>query len=92
MAKENYVIGKSSGVFVNPDSVVKIFNIRGKSIKAARGSYDLCWEREVECLTRLNGRRHFPQLLEKHQDHLGLRMTAVGESLLDTWQEHNLKL
>ena len=92
MVKENYVIGKSSGVFVNPDSVIKIFNIRGKSIKAARGSYDLCWEREVECLTRLKGYRHFPQLLEKHYDHLGLRMTRVGESLFDTWHEHNLKL
>lgn len=92
MKDNRYAIGKSSGVFINEDSVVKIFNIRNKGIKAARGSYELCWLREVECLTRLEGQRHFPQILEHHKDHLGLRMTTVGESLFDTWQEHNLKL
>jgi 2-polyprenyl-3-methyl-5-hydroxy-6-metoxy-1,4-benzoquinol methylase len=79
-------------VFINDDTVTKIFNIRGKGIKAARGSYELCWQRETECLERLRGRRHFPQLLEKHPEQLGLRMTYTGESLFDTWQEHNLKL
>lgn len=87
-----YNIGKSSGVFINDDVVTKIFNIRGKSIKAARGSYEQCWLRETECLERLRGRRHFPQLLEKHPDHLGLRMTYTGDSLYNTWHEHNLKL
>lgn len=92
MTRERYTIGKSSGVFINDDTVTKIFNIRGKSIKAARGSYELCWQRETECLERLRGHRHFPQLLEKHPQQLGLRMTYTGESLFDTWQEHNLKL
>ena len=92
MTRERYTIGKSSGVFINDDTVTKIFNIRGKSIKAARGSYELCWQRETECLERLRGYRHFPQLLEKHPEQLGLRMTYTGESLFDTWQEHNLKL
>lgn len=92
MTRERYTIGKSSGVFINDDTVTKIFNIRGKGIKAARGSYELCWQRETECLERLRGRRHFPQLLEKHPEQLGLRMTYTGESLFDTWQEHNLKL
>jgi 2-polyprenyl-3-methyl-5-hydroxy-6-metoxy-1,4-benzoquinol methylase len=88
-----YSIGKSSGVFIGEDSVVKIFNLRGKSIKPARGSYELCWNREVECLRRLKGKLHFPQLLEAYDDdHLGLRMTTVGDSLFDTWQEHNLML
>lgn len=79
-------------MFINDDTVTKIFNIRGKGIKAARGSYELCWQRETECLERLRGHRHFPQLLEKHPEQLGLRMTYTGESLFDTWQEHNLKL
>jgi len=92
VTRERYTIGKSSGVFINDDTVTKIFNIRGKGIKAARGSYELCWQRETECLERLRGRRHFPQLLEKHPEQLGLRMTYTGESLFDTWQEHNLKL
>jgi len=92
VTRERYTIGKSSGVFINDDTVTKIFNIRGKGIKAARGSYELCWQRETECLERLRGRRHFPQLLEKHPEKLGLRMTYTGDSLFDTWQEHNLKL
>lgn len=87
-----YSIGKSSGVFISEDSVVKIFNLRGKSIKPARGSYDLCWLREVICLRRLQGKLHFPQLLEYYDDHLGLRMTNTGDTLFDTWQEHNLNL
>jgi len=88
----NYAIGKSSGVFIGEDSAIKVFNLRKKSIKAARGSYELCWLRETTCLDRLNGKLHFPQLLEAYEDHLGLRMTTVGESLFDTWQEHNLQL
>jgi len=92
VTRERSTIGKSSGVFINDDTVTKIFNIRGKGIKAARGSYELCWQRETECLERLRGRRHFPQLLEKHPEKLGLRMTYTGDSLFDTWQEHNLKL
>jgi 2-polyprenyl-3-methyl-5-hydroxy-6-metoxy-1,4-benzoquinol methylase len=89
---ERYSIGKSSGVFINEDSVVKIFNLRSKSIKPARGSYELCWQRETECLRRLKGYLHFPQLIEAYDDHLGLKMTNTGESLFDTWQEHNLML
>ena len=85
-----YSIGKSSGVFIGEDSVVKIFNIRGKTIKVARGSYKLCWLREKTCLERLVGKLHFPQLLEAYEEHLGLRITACGESLFDTWQEHKL--
>lgn len=92
MKRERYTTGKSSGVFIDDDTVTKIFNIKGKSIKAARGSYELCWQRETECLERLRGRRHFPQLIEKHPEQLGLRMTYTGDSLFDTWQEHNLKL
>jgi 2-polyprenyl-3-methyl-5-hydroxy-6-metoxy-1,4-benzoquinol methylase len=90
--KLKYAIGKSSAVFMSDDSAIKIFNLRQKQIKAARGSYELCWLRETTCLDRLKGKLHFPQLLEVHEDHLGLRMTTVGESLFDTWPEHNLQL
>ena len=88
-----YAIGKSSAVFIGEDSAIKVFNLRKKSIKPARGSYKLCWLRETTCLERLKGKLHFPQLLESYDDdHLGLRMTTVGESLFDTWPEHNLQL
>ena len=88
-----YSIGKSSGVFISEDSVIKLFNIRKKSIKPARGSYELCWLRETTCLERLRGKLHFPQLIEAYDDdHLGLRMSNTGDSLFDTWQEHNLVL
>ena len=87
-----YAIGKSSAVFIGEDSAIKVFNLRKKSIKLARGSYELCWLRETTCLERLKGKLHFPQLLESYDDdHLGLRMTTVGESLFDTWPEHNLQ-
>jgi 2-polyprenyl-3-methyl-5-hydroxy-6-metoxy-1,4-benzoquinol methylase len=88
-----YSIGKSSGVFIGEDSVIKLFNIRKKSIKPARGSYEACWLREKTCLERLKGKLHFPQLIEAYDDdHLGLRMSNTGDSLFDTWQEHNLVL
>lgn len=89
---EKYSIGKSSGVFINEDTVTKIFNIRSKSIKPVRGSYELCWLRETECLTRLSGLPHFPQLVRTDPDKLAITMTNTGESLFDTWQEHNLTL
>jgi 2-polyprenyl-3-methyl-5-hydroxy-6-metoxy-1,4-benzoquinol methylase len=87
-----YSIGKASGVFIGEDTVVKIFNLRNKPVKAARGSYELCWARERECLKRLGNSNHFPKLIASHEDHLGLQMTQCGESLFHTWQEHNLML
>jgi len=87
-----YSIGKASGVFIGEDTVAKIFNIRNKHVKAARGSYQLCWERERECLKRLGDSNHFPKLIASHEDHLGLHMTQCGESLFYSWQEHNLML
>lgn len=86
-----YAIGKSSGCFIGDDSVVKIFNLRKKSIKPARGSYEHCWLRETTCLQRLKGRLHFPQLLATHKDILAFEMTSVGESLYVHWQDYDLK-
>ena len=53
-----YAIGKSSAVFIGEDSAIKVFNLRKKSIKLARGSYELCWLRETTCLERLKGKLH----------------------------------
>lgn len=88
----SYSIGKTSGVFIEDEKVVKIFNIRKKPLKPSRGTYQDCWDREVTCLQRLKGELHFPQLLQYNQNHLGIQMTACGESLFSTWQEHNLML
>ena len=87
-----YSIGKTSGVFIRDESVVKIFNIRNKALKPSRGTYQDCWDRETTCLTRLKGELHFPQLIETYSDILGIKMTPAGESLFYTWQEHNLML
>ena len=87
-----YSIGKTSGVFIGDESVVKIFNIRNKALKPSRGTYQDCWDRETTCLTRLKGELHFPQLIETYSDILGIKMTPAGESLFYTWQEHNLML
>ena len=87
-----YSIGKTSGVFIGDESVVKIFNIRNKALKPSRGTYQDCWDRETTCLTRLKGELHFPQLIETYNDILGIKMTPAGESLFYTWQEHNLML
>jgi len=87
-----YSIGKTSGVFIGDESVVKIFNIRNKALKPSRGTYQDCWDRETTCLTRLKGELHFPQLIETYSDILGIKMTTAGESLFYTWQEHDLML
>ena len=88
----SYSIGKTSGVFIGDETVVKVFNLRNKSIKPTRGSYELCWLREKTCLERLKGKLHFPQLIDSDQSSLSLQMTNCGESLFHTWQEHNLVL
>ena len=87
-----YSVGKTSGVLMGDEEVVKVFNLRNKSIKPTRGSYELCWLREKTCLERLKGKLHFPQLIDSDQASLSLQMTNCGESLFHTWQEHNLVL
>lgn len=87
-----YSIGKTSGVFIGDEAVVKIFNIRNKELKPSRGTYQDCWDRETTCLNRLKGELHFPQIIETYDDILGIKMTNTGESLFNTWQEHNLLL
>jgi len=87
-----YSNGKTSGVLIGDEEVIKVFNLRNKSIKPTRGSYELCWLREKTCLERLEGKLHFPQLIDSDQTSLSLQMSACGESLFYTWQEHNLVL
>ena len=71
----SYSIGKTSGVLIGDEEVVKVFNLRNKSIKPTRGSYELCWLREKTCLERLKGKLHFPQLKDSDQASLSLQMT-----------------
>jgi predicted Ser/Thr protein kinase len=63
--------------------VIKRFRPRkpkyGRPINALRASLDLCLYREVECLTRLKGHAHFPQLLDYNTQELWVRMSWVGE-------------
>jgi len=87
-----YSNGKTSGVLIGDEEVIKVFNLRNKSIKPTRGSYELCWLREKTCLERLKSKLHFPQLIDSDQASLSLQMTNCGESLFHTWQEHNLVL
>jgi len=85
-----YAIGKTSGVFINDSTVTKIFNIRNKALKATRGSYRDCYNRELECLKRLSGSPHFPQLISNNDESMAIQMTQVGDSLYHTWPEYNI--
>ena len=53
--------GKASQVFINGNSVLKVFD-RTQS-KGYRGSGEQSYQREKECLKRLEGNKHFPQII-----------------------------
>jgi len=52
----------------------------GGPIDALRGSLDLCFYRELECLTRLKDHNHFPKVIDCDQKELWIKMTYVGEN------------
>jgi hypothetical protein len=52
----------------------------GRPIDALRGSLDLCFYRELECLTRLEDHNHFPKVIDCDQKELWIKMTYVGEN------------
>ena len=52
----------------------------GRSIDALRGSLDLCFYRELECLERLKDHNHFPKVIDCDQKELWIKMTYVGEN------------
>lgn len=87
-----FAIGKVSGVFITSDRAVKFFGLRNKSIKPTRGTLQECFEREVECLRRLQGNPGFPILHNVREKEMIVEMEYCGESLFSTWHENNLML
>lgn len=86
-----YAQGKVSNVFIEHGYVTKIFGMRKKTLKPIRGTYKDCWGREVECLQRLKGKPHFPDLVEVMPDIMGLRMENLGESLYTSWHVYDME-
>ena len=87
-----FAIGKVSGVFITSDKAVKFFGLRKKGVKPTRGTLRECYEREVECLRRLQGNPGFPILHAARNKEMIVEMEFCGESLFHTWHEHNLML
>ena len=85
-----YAIGKVSGVFIGQDTVTKIFGIRKKSLKPTRGTLRDCYERELECLQRLQGKPGFPIIVKTVDEILAIEMENCGDTLLETWHEYDL--
>lgn len=54
----------------------------GRAIDPLRESLDLCFYRELTCLQRLAGKKHFPQVLDYNEDELWIKMTWVGRPFL----------
>ena len=64
------------------NKVVKHFVPRKKKFGVGhgplRGSLEMCFAREVECLRRLKGEKHFPQLINHDIKNLTIEMSYVG--------------
>ena len=69
--------GKASQVFINGDNVLKVFD--KTQSKGYRGSGKQSYQREKECLKRLEGNKHFPQIIKCDDDKLTIEMTYCGE-------------
>ena len=87
-----YAIGKVSGVFIGAEKAIKFFGLRKKGVKPTRGTLRECYEREVECLRRLQGHPGFPILHAARDKEMIVEMENCGEHLFSTWHEHNLML
>ena len=85
-------MGKASWCFITEEHVVKSYSARNKkSVKPARGSLYDCWLRETTCLERLTNSNHFPHMIAHNVDDSSLVMTNKGDSIFNTWHEHDLK-
>jgi len=82
--------GETCRTDVNPEEgyVLKQFVPRkakyGKRISDLRQSLDLCMYREVECLKRLKDSKHFPKIITYNPTELWIKMTYVGEHLINS--------
>ena len=78
--------GKISEVIIDPDNSEVVKQFRGfddheknrRSIKG-RGSHTHSFLRELECLRRLKGHEHFPQLIDYDMEDLWIKMSYCGE-------------
>ena len=52
----------------------------GRDIDPLRGSLYLGYYRELVCLKRLKGHKHFPQIIDHNEKDLWIKMTYVGEN------------
>jgi hypothetical protein len=81
--------GETCRTEVNPEQgyVLKQFVPRktkyGKRISDLRQSLDLCMYREIECLERLENSKHFPKIISHDSSELWIKMTYVGEHLVE---------
>ena len=69
--------GKVSQVFITGDTVAKVFN--KETVKGYRGSDQQSYHREKECLERLQGNIHFPQIIHCDDEKLTIWMSYCGE-------------
>ena len=78
--------GKISEVLINPTTSEVVKQFRGfddptknrRSIKG-RGSHTHSFLRELECLRRLQGHEHFPQLIDYNMEDLWIKMSYCGK-------------
>ena len=78
--------GKISEVLINPTTSEVVKQFRGfddhaknrRSIKR-RGSHTHSFLRELECLRRLKGHEHFPQLIDYNMEDLWIKMSYCGK-------------
>jgi hypothetical protein len=78
--------GKTSEVIINPNTseVVKQFrgfadNNKNRRSHKGRGSHTHSFLRELECLRRLKGHEHFPQLIDHNKEDLWIKMSYCGK-------------
>lgn len=74
------VNGKSSTVEIFKDKGFVLKKFKPDVSKGYRESGYHSWLRETECLKRLQGNNHFPQILKMSQDDLTIKMTYCGEN------------
>ena len=72
--------------YPNHGYVIKRFVPRkpkfGQGHGPLRGSLELCFARELECLKRLHGEKNFPQLIDHNIGKLTITMSYVGRPFL----------
>ena len=82
--------GKTSQVFITGNTVAKVFD-RTQS-KGYRGSGEQSYQREKECLKRLEGNIHFPEVIHFDDDNLTYFMSNhISNSAARDWIKEQLK-